>query len=123
MKKTALQEAGESGEQIALSYLQRKGLTLVHRNYRCKGGELDLVMLDGRTLVLVEVRMRKNDRFGGAAASITPAKQRRIITAGKHLLVTRRDLASHAARFDVVAIRGNVFFATQIDWIKDAFRL
>jgi putative endonuclease len=123
MNKTTLQETGESGEQIALSYLKRKGLKPVLRNYRCKGGELDLVMLDGKTLALIEVRVRKNDRFGGAAASVTPTKQRRISIAGKHLLLTRRDLASYRARFDVVAIRGNAFYASEIEWIKDAFRL
>jgi putative endonuclease len=122
MKKTALQATGESGEQVAFSYLVGKGLRPLLRNYRCKGGELDLIMLDGSTLALIEVRVRKNDRFGGAAASITPAKQRRITVAGKHLLLTRRDLAKYPARFDVVAIEGDASSPREITWIKDAFR-
>src|SRR5690606_2022542 len=92
-------EAGSDAEDAALAYLEKAGLRLVLRNYRCKAGELDLVMLDGKTLVLVEVRYRASDQYGGAAASITYGKQRRIINAARHLLATRADLRRYPARF------------------------
>jgi len=115
-------EAGRAGEDAALRYLERRGLTLIVRNYRCNGGEIDLVMLDGATLVLVEVRYRASDRFGGAAASITWRKQQRIARAARHLLRVRPQLCAHPARFDVVAIAGNGG-VTQVNWITNAFTL
>ena len=117
-KDKDVQAIGESGEERALEYLSSRGLKPIARNYHCKGGELDLVMLDGTTLALIEVRLRSSDSHGGAAASITPAKQKRIIIAAKHLLLTRKDLARYRARFDVVAIDGE-----KLEWIRDAFRL
>jgi putative endonuclease len=119
----ARKEVGADGEQLALDYLLQRGLRLVTRNHQCKGGELDLVMLDGATLAVVEVRLRSDPRFGGAAASITSTKQKRIIIAAKHLLLVRRELARHRARFDVVAIDKEVRGQRQIEWIKDAFRI
>jgi len=115
-------EAGAGGESAALAHLLAQGLTLVERNYRCRAGELDLVMLDGKTLVLVEVRYRSNQDFGGAAASITPRKQRRIATAARHLLVTRQALRRYPARFDVIAITPGRDGA-RIEWLKSAFTL
>jgi len=116
-------EIGAIGEKIALAHLSAKGLRLIARNYRCKGGELDLVMLDGTTLALVEVRMRSESHFGSAAESVTPAKQRRLIVAAKHLLLTRRELARRRARFDVVALEPDVRGEMRVEWIKDAFRV
>jgi putative endonuclease len=115
-------EAGEEGEDAALRSLRRAGLKLISRNYRCNAGEIDLVMLDGQVLALIEVRYRATNAFGGAAASVTWRKQRRIITAARHLLLTRADLRRYPARFDVVAItsgrRGE-----EVEWIKAAFSL
>ena len=116
-------EAGVAAEDFALEYLRAAGLKLVARNYACRGGELDLVMVDGSTLVLVEVRYRSRDDFGGAAASITWAKQRRIAHAARHLLMMRTDLRRHRARFDVIAVTGGAGRAPQIEWIKAAFAL
>lgn len=113
-------EAGSDAEDAALAYLEKAGLRLVLRNYRCKAGELDLVMLDGKTLVLVEVRYRASDQYGGAAASITYGKQRRIINAARHLLATRADLRRYPARFDVIAISA---LRKEIQWIKGAFEV
>ena len=76
-------EAGRAGEAAALAYLEQAGLQLVTRNFRCKRGEIDLVMLDGATLVLVEVRYRSSEQFGGAAASVTWRKQRRLANAAR----------------------------------------
>lgn len=111
-------EAGNEAEDRALAYLKRHGLKLVARNYRCKAGELDLVMLEGATLVLVEVRYRASLDYGGAAASVTLKKQRRIINAARHLLATRADLRRYRARFDVVAMTG---LHEEPQWIKAAF--
>ncbi len=106
---------GERAEARALAYLQGQGLALVVRNYRCKGGELDLVMRapDG-TLVFVEVRSRSSDAFGGALASITVTKRQRILQAANHYLAT----LDHAprCRLDVVAIGPR-----RLEWLRDAF--
>jgi putative endonuclease len=114
-------EAGHQGEDAALAMLRRSGLHLIERNYRCKAGEIDLVMLDGRTLALIEVRYRTSRDFGGAAASVTWRKQKRIIAAAKHLLMTRAELRRYPARFDVVAISG--LGGMQMEWLKAAFTL
>ena len=77
------QKQGQAGEQAALAHLQRHGLALVEANFSCKGGEIDLVMRDGATLVFVEVRQRQDMTHGGAAASIGPAKIRRLVRAAQ----------------------------------------
>lgn len=114
------QGIGKAGEEAALAHLRAHGLQLVLRNYRCRAGEIDLVMLDRLTLVLVEVRYRSAQRFGGAAASVTWRKQRRLTAAAGHLLLTRSDLRRYPARFDVVAISANGA-TSDVHWIKDAF--
>ena len=106
---------GEQAEERALAHLREQGLQLVRRNFRCKHGELDLVMQDQHTLVIVEVRYRKSDHFGSAAESITPAKQSRIIAATHIYLATHK--INGPLRFDVVALSGN----GQLNWIKNAF--
>lgn len=115
-------EAGRDGEAAALTHLKRAGLKLIARNYRCKAGEIDLVMLDGATLALIEVRYRSTLGFGGAAASVTWRKQRRFIFAAQHLLLTRADLRRYPARFDVVAITSGAT-GTNVEWIKAAFSM
>jgi putative endonuclease len=120
---TVLREAGDAAEQSALDYLQERGLKPLMRNYSCRGGEIDLVMLDHDVLALIEVRLRKNLRFGGAAASVTKTKQQRIAIAARHLLMTHKELTKHRARFDVIAIQGTSKDDFQIEWIKDAFRM
>lgn len=106
---------GESAEQQAGKFLAAQGLEPLDRNYRCKQGELDLIMLDQQTLVIIEVRFRKTDKYGSAAESVTPAKQSRIIAATHHYLASHK--TDRPIRFDVVAISGN----GHIDWIKNAF--
>ena len=76
---------GAAAEALAAEYLSARGLAIVARNYRCRGGEIDLIARDGDTLVFVEVRLRSSTAFGGAAAGITAAKRRRIALAARHL--------------------------------------
>lgn len=109
--------AGQTAELQALKYLEQQGLVLVCRNFRCKQGELDLVMKEGNVLVIVEVRFRKTERFGGAVASVTAQKQARIIAATQHYVIINR-LSQLPIRFDVVAISGD----HHINWIKNAFQ-
>lgn len=115
--KPAHLQKGDSAEQLALAYLRQQGLTLVCSNFRCKLGELDLVMKDGAALVIVEVRFRKSEQFGGALASITRQKQARIVAATQHYVIIN-NLSHSAIRFDVVAIAGD----NRINWIKNAFQ-
>ncbi|UXH79295.1 YraN family protein [Roseateles amylovorans] len=120
-KTLSTKSRGDDAETRALNYLNRQGLRLAERNYRvargphARGGEVDLIMRapDG-TLVFVEVRARSDASHGGAAASITPAKQRRIIFAAGHYLRTLR--ITPPCRFDIVAIDGEA-----IEWLPGAF--
>jgi putative endonuclease len=120
MEKNYRKEAGDRGEELALRHLQAAGLKLLQRNYRCRGGEIDLVMREGAVLVLVEVRYRRDSHFGGAAASVSGLKQQRLLRAAQHLLQNNRAYRQQPARFDLVAIEGGS--GTQLNWIKDAFR-
>ncbi|PKD40152.1 YraN family protein [Methylomonas sp. Kb3] len=110
-------QKGDSAEQLALAYLQKQGLEWVCSNFRCKMGELDLVMKDGAALVIVEVRFRKSEQFGGAVASVTRQKQARIVAATQHYVIIN-NLSQLSIRFDVVAVSGN----NRLDWIKNAFQ-
>lgn len=109
--------AGRLAETQALQYLQRQGLIWKTSNYRCKLGELDLVLWDQDVLVVVEVRYRKNNHYGGAAASVTPQKQLRIIKATQHYVIMHK-LNHVAVRFDVVALTAD----RPPEWIKNAFQ-
>lgn len=106
---------GQSAESRAESFLQMQGLKPLVRNWRCRFGEIDLVMLDGATLVFVEVRLRSRNDFGGAAASVTPAKQKKLLAAARQYLSTLKSLPP--CRFDVVALSGDA----PPDWIRNAF--
>lgn len=108
--------SGAAAEDRAAIFLQQRGLKLVTRNYRCRQGELDLVMRDGGTLVFIEVRSRSNANFGGASASITPAKQGRLIHAAEHYLLHHPHPG--ACRFDAVLIEGG-----DLQWLKQAFEV
>ncbi|MBM3356240.1 MAG: YraN family protein [Betaproteobacteria bacterium] len=107
---------GGGAEDRAAAFLERQGLRIVTRNYRCRFGEIDLVAETGATVVFVEVRARASEAYGGAAASITPVKRRRVIAAARHYLAAKRE--RRACRFDVVLIRGA---DAQLEWIPDAF--
>ena len=104
--------SGRHAEDRALAYLQQRGLQLVTRNYSCRCGEIDLVMRDAAALVFVEVRSRSQSRYGGAAASIGPAKQQRLWRTAEHYLL--RISRPPVCRFDVVAIDGQA-----LTWLRD----
>ena len=109
--------SGDAAEDRALAHLLGRGLKLVERNYRTPhrgGGEIDLVMRDADTLVFVEVRKRASRDFGGAAASVGAAKQRRIVFAARHFLLRFRE--PPPCRFDVVGVEGG-----RIEWLQGAF--
>jgi putative endonuclease len=107
---------GEAAEAMAAEFLERKGLNVVARNYRCRLGEIDLVAREGDTTVFVEVRQRASSAFGGAAASITAAKRARLLRAARHYLSRQKTMP--ACRFDALLIEGN---PPRIEWIRDAF--
>lgn len=109
--------AGKAAEDLAASYLIDRGLKLVTRNYRCRFGEIDLILHDGRTTVFAEVRLRGSQHFGGAAASVTAQKQQRLIATAQHYLTGQH--TPPICRFDVVTL--DRLEPSRIEWIKDAF--
>ena len=115
-KLTSRKRIGNEAEQQACKHLQSQGLILLDKNFSTKAGEVDLIMRDGETLVFIEVRYRKNTDFGGAAASITPKKQQRIIKAS--LAYQQKHCPQSSMRFDVVAIEGD---NRRLNWIQNAF--
>ena len=116
------QKTGLRAEDAAAAYLQAQGAHILLRNYRCRSGELDIVArLGGDELVIVEVRTRSNDAYGGAAASVDAAKRRRLIRAANRMLQVRRDLARLRVRFDVMVVCEPCSDSPRITWIKHAF--
>lgn len=110
-------DRGVRAEQWAAHYLQNQGLKLIEQNYRSRFGEIDLIMQDGATLVFVEVRLRRNADFGGAAASIDVHKQQRLIRTSQQYLAGLARIP--ACRFDAVLLgdtQGN-----DAQWLKNAF--
>lgn len=110
--RTSRQRSGDEGEERALGYLREAGLSLVQRSFLCKGGEIDLIMQDQDSLVFVEVRIRASAQFGGAAASVTLAKQKRMVHAAQRYLQSLNN--TPACRFDVIAIDDG-----KITWLKN----
>ena len=107
---------GEKSEQQACHYLLAQGLQLIEKNFQCKQGELDLIMRDDKTIVIVEVRYRQSNKYGGALESITKKKQSRIIASTEYYLLKNK--INSPIRFDVVAMSGD----RDINWIKNAFQ-
>ena len=105
---------GREAEERAARYLESHGQREILRNFRVRGGEIDLICRDGKVLVFVEVRQRSRSDFGGAGASITASKRRRIVLAAQHYLLSWRVLPP--CRFDVVAVDGE-----EIEWLPAAF--
>ena len=114
------QRCGRDGETRAAAYLVERGLTILARNVRAPAGEIDLVALDGDTLVFCEIRTRRSRGQGGALESVTPAKQRQVVRVAEWFLAVRPALRARPIRFDVVAIdvRGD---ALAIEHVRDAF--
>ncbi len=110
------QAAGAGAEALAAAFLARQGLRILERNWRVRGGEIDLICEDRGSIVFVEVRLRRRSDYGGAGASITTAKQRRLILAARHYLAGKRE---QPCRFDAVLLDG--LDEANIEWIKNAF--
>ena len=113
---------GRSAEDIAANFLAGQGLEVLLRNYRRRSGELDVVARDGDVLVVVEVRTRSTEEFGGAAASVDGWKQHKIVRATTQLLQQRKDLARLRVRFDVVVVHSADGAHPTVEWLKHAFQ-
>ncbi len=109
--------SGALAELWSTAYLQQQGLTLIEKNYRSRFGEIDLIMRDRKVLVFIEIRLRKNPAFGGAAASIDAHKQQRIIHTAQLYLATLKQIP--ACRFDVVLLDDTQ--GKNVQWLKNAF--
>jgi putative endonuclease len=114
--KTAMNRAGARAEDLCAELLRKAGLRVLARNWRCRHGEIDLVAEEGGTLVFAEVRYRRDERFGGAAESVTTAKQSRLIAAARLYLMRRPDAE---CRFDVLLL--DSLEPERISWIRNAF--
>jgi putative endonuclease len=112
---------GRQWEAAAGAFLERQGLTVLARGYRCRLGELDLVCRDGPMLIVVEVRARSSTAYCEAAASIGHHKRRRIVLATRHLLMRHPAWQSAPIRFDVVAFDAIDTAEPRVEWNKNAF--
>ena len=111
--------SGPRAEALVAAWLEVRGLVVVTRNWRCRFGEIDLVLQDGATVVFAEVRLRANPRFGGAAASIDARKQAKLVASAQLFLSARPALRTRPCRFDAVLLgdaNGN-----DVEWIRNAF--
>ena len=118
---------GRQAESRAAGYLARSGMTLVQRNFRCKLGEIDLIMLDRDELVFVEVKYRSSDRFGNSLDYVSRQKQLKLKKAALFYLQKHPQYAAHPFRFDVVGIApppaGCEPEATRFNWVRNALEL
>ena len=119
--KTDRRARGDAVETAALAHLQVHGMQLLARNVQARGGELDLVMLDGNVVVFVEVRYRASAAFGGGIASVDARKRRKLVHAAQVFLMQHPRYAQAACRFDVVDASGDPS-APHLQWLRDAFR-
>jgi putative endonuclease len=111
---------GRAAENLAAADLEARGAQVLLRNFRRRTGELDIVALEHDVLLVVEVRMRSSDEYGGAAASVVPLKRARIVRTTLQLLQVHRELARWPLRFDVAVVtpRGERW---ELEWIRHAF--
>jgi putative endonuclease len=130
---------GAQAELFAVGYLRQHGLKLIAQNYRCRFGEIDLIMQDGEMLVFIEVRLRNSNKFGGASASIDFHKQRKLICTAQ-LYLSRLSYIP-PCRFDAILLKSPApqarlsppspalpdkdslleFKNSDLEWIKNAF--
>ncbi|CAD5106827.1 YraN family protein [Zestomonas carbonaria] len=118
---TANQQRGREAENLARRFLEEQGLRLLAQNWLCRRGELDLVMLDGDTVVFVEVRYRRHAAWGGALESVDARKQARIALAAEYFLQQEKRWGKHPCRFDVIALGATSGPTDRPEWIKNAF--
>ena len=119
--KVTTTDIGQITEQYAQDFLAKEGLTFVEKNYHCRQGEVDLIMLEGDTYIFVEVKYRKSKAFGGAIAAISASKQKKI----KHCVTFYLHHAglneyNTPCRVDVIALEGDIN-QPDINWLKNAF--
>jgi putative endonuclease len=112
------QQIGFAAEKYARDYLVKQGLRWITSNYRCRWGEVDLIMKDANHLVFIEVRSRVSDAYGGAIESITYSKRQKILKTATHYMTVKNSYNTFSARFDVISIQGS---AAKVEWIKNAF--
>lgn len=115
------QQRGRQAEEQARRFLEDQGLRLLAQNWSCRGGELDLVMLDGDTVVFVEVRYRRHAAWGGALESVDARKRARLALAAENFLQQEKRWGKHPCRFDVIALGATNGTAGRPEWIKNAF--
>jgi putative endonuclease len=108
-------------EKLARDYLCAQGLRLLQSNYHCRFGEIDLIMRDADSVCFIEVRFRNTLNFGGASASITAAKQRRIVKTALFYLSANRSLQNKPLRFDALLIQQQAGGGQDFNWIRNAF--
>ncbi len=120
-KKTSKSETGKNAENTACQHLQQQGLKLIERNYLCPRGEIDLIMQDTSSIIFVEVRYRRNSRFGSGAESVDRRKQEKLLATAAHYLQKHPKAAKEPCRFDVVSLTGPDG-RQEIEWINDAFQ-
>lgn len=120
--KAAHLVSGENAEQAACEFLLAKHFKLIERNIRFTFGEIDLLMQDGKELVFVEVRFRRDATFGGGVESVTASKQKKLAKAAQAWLLKNEKWSQHSCRFDVIGVDWHQE-AFRFDWVKDAFTL
>jgi putative endonuclease len=118
LRSVSSHSRGRNAEQRAGEFLEQQGLVVLARNFRCRQGEIDLVLRDGATLVVAEIRYRTDNAFGTPAETVDGRKQMRLIACARRFLQAHPTLALAPLRFDVVALGGD----SRIEWIRDAFR-
>ncbi|SDQ94738.1 putative endonuclease [Pseudomonas lundensis] len=118
MPQRSRQQTGKDAERLAQRHLVQHGLRLLAHNWLCKRGELDLVMLDGDTVVFVEVRYRQHAQWGGALASIDARKRQKLILAAQTFLQQESRWSNNPCRFDVIAIDSST---PDMNWLRNAF--
>jgi putative endonuclease len=119
-QKPSTKDKGVQAEFVARQYLEKVGLATLFANYRCRAGEIDLVMREDATLVMVEVRYREDARAIDPALTVTAAKQRRILTTARYFLQRHVEFAQASLRFDVVTV-SETLENPQVRWIRAAF--
>ena len=121
-------ETGKQIESVALRHLRNAGLTLIKRNYRCRLGEIDLIMNDGDLLIFAEVRYRTTNRYGSGAESVDYRKRRKLILTARHFLASHQRYGEQGSRFDVISVSPSANKAQSedsdkcIEWFQDAFQ-
>ena len=114
---------GKSAEKAACQYLKKLNFKLIEKNYRCRFGEIDIIMLDKQSLVFIEVRFRKNKNYGSGAESVTIGKQKKLINTASHYLQNHPESARYSTRFDVISISEEpTLSCNKIEWIRNAFQ-